>query len=132
MNYRSATLPKSSKYTDSISEFEKRIYFNIDNMWTGPAYTNRNDLSLFYRVLEIPEEENIMLIVENISVGDEGGNFKLVKLSRLTDDSSVLPRFGLFSVDSLKFLDSVKIEGYFNHKKMVVDLDKLFAYHPSY
>jgi hypothetical protein len=123
---------RSSKYADSVSEFEKRVYFNIDNMWTGPGYTNSHDLSLFYRVLEIPEEENIMLIIENISVGGEGGNFRLVKLSRLTDDNSVLPKFGLFSVDSLKFIDSVKIIGYFNHKKMVIDLDKLPNFHPSY
>jgi len=88
---------------------------------------------VFYRVLVIPEEENIMLIAENISVGDEeGGNLKLVKLARITDDDSALPKFGLSSVDSLKFIDTTKIDGYFNGKKLTINLDKLKSYHPSY
>ena len=28
-------------------------------------------------------------------------------------------------VDSLKFIDSVRIEGYFNHKKMIINIDTI-------
>jgi len=74
-----------------------------------------------------------MIIAENIEVlGEEGGNFKLIKLSRLTDDDSVLPKFGISSVDSLKFIDSVNIEGYFNNTKKRINLDKLKPYHPIF
>jgi len=118
--------------TDSTADFERRIYLKIDEIKTGKVYTNKNNSDVFYRVLIVPEEENIMLLAENISIGEEGGNFKLVKLSRITDDNSALPKFGLGSVDSLKFIDSVRIQGYFNNKKMIINLDKLKNYHISY
>ena len=122
--------PKS--FADSVAEFERRIYLEIGQVYTGKTYIDKNNRNVFNRVLVVPEEENIMLIAENISFGDEGGNFKLVKLSRITDDGSVLPRFGLSSVDSLKFIDSVDIQGFFNHKKMIITLNKLKPYHPFF
>jgi hypothetical protein len=118
--------------TDSTAEFERRIYFNIDEIVSGKVYTNKDKIDVFYRVLVIPEEENIMLIAEDISVGEEGGGFKLVKLSRITDEHSALPRFGLYSADSLKFIDSVRVQGYFNKQKKIINLDKLKSYHVSY
>jgi hypothetical protein len=54
----------------------------------------------------------------------------LRKLSRLTDNNSVLPEFGLNSVDSIRFIDSITIEGYFNGNKKKINLDKLKPYHP--
>jgi hypothetical protein len=119
--------------TDSITEYEKKIYFHIDQVYTGKVYSFNSDSSAFYRILIIPQEENIMILAENIAVIDnEGSNLKLRKLSRLTDDGSILPKFGLSSVDSIKFIDSVTIEGYFNDKKKVINLDKLKKYHPSF
>jgi hypothetical protein len=126
----------AEKVKDSRSEiddalnFEKRIYLKIDELHTGKVYTNKNNVDVFYRILMVPEEENIMLIAENISIGEEGGNFKLVKLSRITDDNSALPKFGLYSTDSLKFIDTVRISGYFNGKRKIINLDSLKSYHP--
>src|SRR5258708_39130905 len=74
--------PKS--LADSLSEFERRIYLEIDQVYTGKTYIDKNNRNVFNRVLVVSGEENIMLIAENISFGDEGGNFKLVKLSRIT------------------------------------------------
>jgi hypothetical protein len=119
-------------YSDTLKGFEKRIYFDIDKIYTGKTYVNKNNVDAFYRVLEIPEEENVMLIAENIAIGEEGGKAKLIKLVRLTDDNSALPKFGLSTVDSLRFLDSVRIQGYFNSKKMIINLDDLKEYHPAY
>jgi hypothetical protein len=107
---------------DSALSFEKKIYFKIVSIYCGPTYTNRSKETVFYRVLEIAEEENITLFAENISVGEEGGNYGLIDRIRLTDDKSSLPRFGLNKVDSLKFIDSVTIVGYFNKQKMKINL----------
>jgi hypothetical protein len=106
-------------------QFENNIYLKIDEICTGKVYTNKDNKDVFYSVLVIPEEENLTLIAENISIGEEGGNYQLIKRIRLTDDNSVLPEFGLRSVDSLKFVDSVKIEGYFNEKKRIINIDTL-------
>jgi hypothetical protein len=110
------------QFVNNEQQFEKNNYLSIDKIYSGHTYINSNGNSAFYRILEIPEEENIALYVENISVGEEGGNYQLIKRVRLTDDNSVLPKFGLSTVDSLKFIDSVKIEGYFNDKKRVINL----------
>ena len=120
---------KSQPTIDSTFEFEKKIYFKIHELYTGKVYTNKNNLNVFYRVLVVPEEENIMLIAENISIGEEGGNFQLVRLSRITDDGSEFPKFGLSKVDSLKFIDTISISGYFNNKKKTINLDNLKSYH---
>jgi hypothetical protein len=116
---------------DSDAEFEKKIYLHIDQIYTGKVY-NENNTYAFYRVITIPEEENLMIIAEKIAVlDDEGGNLKLFKLSRVTDDGSALPKFGISSADSIKFIDSVTIQGYFNDKKKIIDLEKLKPYHPD-
>lgn len=107
--------------------FEKTIYLKIDQIYTGKIYNNYKS-PMFFRVLVIPEEENIMLIAEKISIGEEGGNYKLVIRIRLTDDNSTLPKFGLNNIDSLRFIDSVTIQGYFNNKKMIINLEKLKNY----
>ncbi|WP_426670569.1 hypothetical protein ACPPVU_04830 [Mucilaginibacter sp. McL0603] len=106
-------------------QFEIKIYLKADAIYSGKVYTNKDKKDVFYRILEIPEEENIMLIAENISIGEEGGNYQLIKRVRLTDDNAVLPRFGLSKIDSVKFIDSVRVEGYFNDKKMIINVDSL-------
>jgi hypothetical protein len=117
---------KSQIQSDSKElQFERKIFLKVDAIYSGKVYTNKDNKDVFYRILEIPEEENIMLIAENISVGDEGGNYQLIKRIRLTDDNSALPKFGLSKIDSIKFIDSVRIEGYFNDKKMVINIDSL-------
>ena len=97
------------------------MYLKIDKIYSGSVYTNKAGHDVFYRILEIPEEENTLLIAENISIGDEGGNYQLIKRVNLNE---VLTRHGSLTVDSLKFIDSVNIQGYFNDKKMIVNLDK--------
>jgi len=113
--------PKKNSGEDD--DFEKRIYLKIDEMETARVYTDKNRMDVFNRVLVIPEEENIMLIVEKISIGEEGAGFKLVKRTRLTDDNTELSKFGLQRVDSLKFIDSVTLSGYFNNKKLKINVE---------
>lgn len=95
-------------------EFEKKIYLKIDKIYTGKVYTNKNGVDAFYRILFIPEEENKMIEVENISIGEEGGNYKLVKRFTLTND-----------IDSLIFVDSANIKTYTGNKKSLINLDKI-------
>lgn len=117
----------------SIAEFEQRVYLKISELHTGKEYTNKLGQTVFYRVLVVPEEENIMLLAENIQVnGEEGGDLQLAKIVRITDDNSALPKFGLVSADSLQFIDSVNIQGYFNHQKKIINLDKLKPYRVSH
>jgi hypothetical protein len=108
--------------TDTAKGFEQQVYLKIDKISSGPVYEDNNEANVFYRILEIPEEENISLYAEKISIGEEGGNYKLVKRIRLTDENSVLPKFSLTKVDSLKFTDSVTVSGYFNEKKQSIKL----------
>ncbi|MDB5129009.1 hypothetical protein [Mucilaginibacter sp.] len=110
---------------DGDNDFEKKVYFKIDKIYSGPVYEDKSHVDVFYRILEIPEEENISLYAEKISIGDEGGSYLLIKRIRFTDENSTLPKFGLSKVDSLKFIDSVKISGYFNDKRLIVNLSEL-------
>jgi hypothetical protein len=120
------TVPKNEAQSDDRElQFENKIYLKADAIYSGKVYTNKDSEGVFYRVLEIPDEENITLIAENISIGEEGGNYQLIKRIRLTDDNSVLEKFGLNKVDSIKFIDSVRIQGYFNGKKMIINIDSL-------
>lgn len=94
-------------------------------MHTGKLYMNKNKQEVFYRLLVIPEEENILLVAENIQPGEEGGGYKLLKTVRLTNDRLTLPNSNLYKVDSLKFIDSVTVQGYFNGKKNSINLESL-------
>jgi vacuolar-type H+-ATPase catalytic subunit A/Vma1 len=111
----------NTKNTTPIStkdnwEFEKKIYLKIDKIYTGKVYTNKKGIDVFYRILFISEEENTMIQVENISIGEEGGNYKLLKRFKLTNKDN--------GIDSLKFIDTVNVEAYSNNKKMLINLDK--------
>ena len=116
------TSPQHQLQADSE---EHKIYLKANAIYSGSVYTNKDNKDVFYRVVEIPEEEYITLIAENISIGEEGGNYQLIKRIRLTDDNAVLPKYGLNNIDSIKFIDSVRVEGYFNGKKMVINLDSI-------
>lgn len=105
--------------------FEERNYLKIDKILSGDLFTDQAGKDVFYRVLQIAEEESLTLFAEAISIGEEGGSYKLINRIRLTDDASALPKFGLYSVDSLRFTDSVTIEGLFNAKKMKIKLTGL-------
>ncbi|MEN0054320.1 MAG: hypothetical protein AAGC65_11655 [Mucilaginibacter sp.] len=121
------TIPQQSVVNNpsDLTEFEKGVYLKIDEIKSGKIYSNDNKLDVFYRVLTIPEEENIMLIAENISISEEGGGYHLVRRVQLTNDNSVFAKFGLQKIDSLNFVDSVTIRGYFNGKKMNINLNTL-------
>jgi hypothetical protein len=120
------TSPKNQAQSDDKElQFENKIYLKTDAIYSGKVYTNKDNKDVFYRVLEIPEEENITLIAENISIGEEGGNYQLIKRILLTGDNSVLQKFGLNKVDSIKFIDNVRIQGYFNDKKMIINIDSI-------
>ncbi|MDB5147200.1 MAG: hypothetical protein JWQ57_1220 [Mucilaginibacter sp.] len=110
---------------DSLPELEKNIYLKIDEIHVGKLYINKNKKEVFYRLLVIPEEENIMLVAENIQIGDEGGSYKLLKTVRLTNNGLTHPKSNLYKVDSLKFIDSVTIQGYFNGIKKSVNFENL-------
>lgn len=116
---------------DSNLEFEKSIYLKIDKIYSGKVFTNKKGEDVFYRILEIPEEENIALFTENISIGEEGGKYQLIKRTRLNDDNSILPKFGLNIVDSIRFTDSITIEGYFNKEKIKINLNTLKKIYPT-
>jgi len=107
---------------DTNVQFETQVYLKIDQILSGETYVDKNGADVFFRIIEIPEEENISLYAEQISIGDEGGNYKLIKRVRLTDDKSVLPKFGISAVDSLKFKDTTTISGYFNKNKLTINL----------
>jgi hypothetical protein len=71
--------PKSQVQSDDQElQFERKIYLKAEAIYSGKVYTNKDKKDVFYRILEIPEEENIMLIGENISIGEESGNYQLI------------------------------------------------------
>lgn len=115
-----------SNKIDSNFKFEINSYLKIDNIYSGPVYADeKNGKDVFYRIIEIPEEENLTLYVEKISIGEEGGNYQLLNRYRLPEEKlSALPH-GLYKVDSLNFIDSISISGYFNKKKCELNLIKL-------
>jgi len=125
-NQKTAASKRKSIPSDTTElEFEKNAYFKISAIYLGNVYINKQNKEVFYRVLEIPEEENILLIAENITISEEGGSYKLIKRIRLTDDNSVFPKFGLNKIDSLRFIDSVTVKGYFNGEKKVINVDSI-------
>jgi hypothetical protein len=110
---------------DNLPELERNIYLKIEEIHTGKLYISKNKKEVFYRLLVIPEEENIMLVAENIQIGEEGGGYKLLKTIRLTNIGLTPPKSNLYKVDSLKFTDSVTVQGYFNDKKKSINLERL-------
>jgi hypothetical protein len=111
--------------SDILPALQRNIYLKIDEIHTGKLYINKNKQEVFYRLLIIPEEENILLVAENIQPGEEGGGYKLLKTIRLTNTGLTLPNSNLYKVDSLKFIDSVTVRGYFNDKKKSINLENL-------
>lgn len=114
----------STNRLDTNRLFELSNYLKIDKIHTGPVYwNNKNSQNLFYRIIEIYEEEHLLLFVENITIGEEGGNYNLIKRYRLDEKKLSMKRFSLSSIDSLNFEDSVTIIGLFNNTRYKINLD---------
>jgi len=116
---------RANNFSDSLPKLQRNIYLKIDEIHTGKLYINKNKQEAFYRLLVIPEEENILLVAENIQIGEEGTGYKLLKTARLSNNALTLPNSNLYKVDSLKFIDSVTVQGYFNEKKKSINLESL-------
>jgi hypothetical protein len=120
-------VPSNADLSPAISTdtFQKAIYLKIDKILSGQLYTNADGKDCFYRVLQIPEEENIMLVAERITIGEEGGKYKLLKRIPLTGPNTPLANYFFNSGDSLSFVDSTTVEVHVNNKVMAINLDKL-------
>lgn len=111
--------------TPSADAFEKAIYLKIDKVHSGNIFKKSDGIDCFYRILEVPEEENIMLVAEHISLGEEGGNYKLLKRIHLTGPNTPLANYFFNSSDSLNFVDSVTVAIHINNKVVAINLDKM-------
>jgi hypothetical protein len=109
----------------AVDTFEKAIYLKVDKILSGKLYTNADGKDCFYRVLQIPEEENIMLVAEHISIGEEDGNYKLLKRVHLTGPNTPLANYFFNSGDSLNFVDSVTVAAHVTNKVVAINLDKI-------
>ena len=111
---------ESSKLCD---DFLVKNYLKINRIFCGDVYTDKNILKdVFFRVLEITEEEHTELYVEKISIGEEGGRFELLKRIKITEQELGIRNNPLY-IDSLKFIDSVHVMITCNKENYRVKLD---------
>lgn len=114
---------KNINYADTNLSFMAENYLKISNIYSGPVFEDdKTGNSVFFRILEIPEEEHLLLHAEKISVGEEGGNYQLLYRYHIEEKKLSLNEFSLSKIDSLVFLDSITISGYFNEKKISFNL----------
>ena len=102
---------------------DDRLYLMIDKIYTGAVYNDGANNDVFYRVLEIPDEENTMLIAEKISIGQESGNYHLLKRVQLTASGGALLQYGY--LDTLAFADNTTIQGVFSGQSFKINMSKL-------
>ncbi len=111
------------KKEDSSFNFVSSNYLKLSNICLGPVHNDKDRDNILYRIIEIPNEESLQLYAEQISIGEEGGNYKLLNRYQIGNEILQLSNSNLYSVDSLAFIDSTIISGYFNNKKMSIDLN---------
>ena len=116
---------KTTPTLNTAQSFEQRMYYKIDKVYSGPVFESESKGNLFYRIIEIPEEENISLYAEEISIGEEEGKYQLVRRVKLSNDNVGQLQFGFAKVDSLKFIDSLTVSVYSNNKRQIIDFADL-------
>lgn len=121
------TINKNLKYKDT--SFEAENYLRLADIHSGPTFDNggATEHSVFYRIVEVPYEELLSLYIEKISTGDEGGNFQLISRYLLDDKELGINNYTLKRVDSVSFIDSITVSGYFNNIKYRVNLNNKTA-----
>ena len=122
---KSAEAPEPGKDRQDrvASTFAEANYLKVDRITSGPVFADaQTGEDVFYRVVEIPEEEQLFVYIEKVSIGEEGGNYRLANRYRLKEESLNIFKSGFYSLDSLSFRDSVTVVGKFNDKRLAVDL----------
>lgn len=119
---RGAIETKKGTVDSLMASFEMSNYLKLDRIYSGPVFIDRSDKEAFYRVVEIPVEERLLFFVEKVSIGEEGGNFQLMKRYRVDLGPSVGD--DIIEVDSLVYMDSVLVSAYFNKSKYKLDLER--------
>lgn len=115
---------KTSSGNEKDTSFVGRNYLKFSRVFSGSVFEDdETGKNVFYRIAEIEEEEHLLVYIEKISIGEEGGNYQLVDRYRLKENELGLPDFSLNSLDSLAFIDTVTVSGYFNDIKYRVNLD---------
>lgn len=117
---------EQSNRSDTNHAFEVKYYLSIHRITSGPVYwDDKKSKNFFFRVIQIPEEEHLQLLIEKISMGGEGSNYQLIKRYWLDEAKLSLSKFDLLNLDSLVFKDSVTITGLFNDIKYEVNMENI-------
>jgi len=121
--------------TDSLSNekselkkeksFEEEMYLQLWKVSCGDVFIDsQTGRDTFYRIVEIPSEEHLMVYSEKISFEGEGSHHKLEERYLVENIYSGNSNMSIHSLDSLVFIDSVTISCYVNREKHKVDLAK--------
>jgi hypothetical protein len=102
--------------------FEMSNYLRIYKLISGPIFQGSSGDS-FFRIVEIPSEEHLIVYIEKIEMKGESSGYSLLDRYKLEELSLGLRNPAIFAVDSLKFTDSVAVVGYFNRTKLIIDLN---------
>jgi hypothetical protein len=114
----------SDSALDNKNSFELNNYLKLSNIYSGNVFEDRQTSeSVFYRIIEIPSGENLLFFVEKISIGEEGGDYELLKRYRIEESRMLLPKFSVISIDSLVFIDSTIVSGYVNNRRFLFNLE---------
>jgi hypothetical protein len=87
-NYANA----QQQQNDSSFNFISYNYLKLTNIYLGSIFNDNKGNNIFFRIIEIPDEENLILYAEKISIGEEGGNYKL--LNRYQIGNEILHSMG--------------------------------------
>lgn len=120
--------PTNSEKSDSVvkkanesESFESVNYLKISKITSGLQFKDKNSYS-FFRIIEIQKEGGLTAFVEKIGVENDV-NFLLLDRYSIEEIKLNLHDSYLWKLDSLTFIDTVNVSGYFNRTKLTIDLN---------
>jgi|GEM_PF-2278933 len=118
-----ATKSLKETKTNTESDYESKNYKWLSKVYDGPVFECGHN-SCYFRIIGLENEEKIILHAEKIDIGEEGGSRDIKYHYQI--DANILneDNFVLNTLDSLKFIDSVTITGYFSKEKYKINLDE--------
>ncbi|MCE5320972.1 MAG: hypothetical protein PHV09_04985 [Bacteroidales bacterium] len=128
-NFSAVQKIDSVKIISVNKELNPSFYLKIFGIYPSPTwYDGSTKSDKIFRLILYNNEEHISIVIETISIGEEGGSLSLVKQTNLTEEMLNLPKYSINKVEFKKWINCKKAMVSINNDSRILNMDSLLVY----
>jgi len=125
-NFSAVQKIDSVKVVSVNKELNPSFYLKIFGIYPSPTWYDESTKSdKIFRIIFYNNEEHISIVIETISIGEEGGSLSLEKQTNLTEEMLNLPKYSINKVEFKKWINCKEAMVSINNNNRILNMDSL-------